>query len=137
MLTTLTLLSFIGSSCISGCREHVTAPSPRSLCLDRETTSQHPLRAPVVMSRPGGPGGRLPGEPWCPESPASSRCGLATPMDSGRIAAQWQRRYTRCAKRMKTRAKRGKTLAVAENRSYVTYDSRSYVTNYSTLGSRS
>jgi hypothetical protein len=38
-------------------------------------------------------------------------------MDSGRIAAQWQRRYTRCVKRVKTRAKRGKTPAVAENRS--------------------
>jgi hypothetical protein len=43
------------------------------------------------------------------------RCGLTTPMDSGRIAAQWQRRYTRCAKG-------GKTPAVTENGSYVAYD---------------
>src|SRR5262249_47188867 len=36
---------------------------------------------------------------------------LTTPMDSGRIAARWQGRYPRCAKR-----------AVTEGGSYVTYD---------------
>ena len=40
--------------CVSGCREHATAQSPRSLCFDREATS--PLRAPVVMSPARGPG---------------------------------------------------------------------------------
>ena len=50
---------------VSGSQECATVQSPRSLSLDRETTSPCPLRAPVVRSPARGPG--LPiatGAPW-------------------------------------------------------------------------
>ena len=63
--------------CVSGCREHATAQSPRSLCLDREATSTRlPSRSRRDVAGPPGRGGRLPvaiGAPWCSGCPARRR----------------------------------------------------------------